>query len=623
MTLLPSLRWLTATLASVSLTFSAFAQVPDWLDDPLFFPSAPGTSTGYAGQWHLINLYDPSGTSIDANLAGAWSQGWTGAGVIIGIVDQGTEANHPDLIAQYHNVYSWDFERGTEQTSDPWRALPHYDWERHGTAVAGVAAARGGNGIGVTGAAPLAGLAGIRLLYDNDIDADWLAEHEVYAILYQGGADALVDDPRWDDPDWVPPVRVKNHSYGSPSGYHDYGNLDDVAAALKLSAERGVIHLFSASNARLRPAAPSSALSTADANKIYRLNQPNALVVGALGNDGTYANYSSYGANLFVTAPSGSRIGTPSIATTDVTGHDRGYNDGNDGPNAGLEDEPDYTNTFSGTSSSTPLMSGIMALGMEANPDLNVRMAKHLLVRTSRQVDAGHTVADSPNGWIINAAGNAFSADYGFGLVDAGAFTKMATQVAALTPLIEHQSAVQEVDLAFGEGASRSLTKSYTVHSDDLTNGALPLEYVRVTLTLSGLQADADAYRTGGIGAIAGDLEGWLTSPSGTRYRLFSDDQFLPTEKRDFFSETLTWTYLSNAYWGETILGQWVLELENHSVNPLDVDGGYWESFQMEFGMGELYLVPEPSALFWLGGAVMAGAVWRRRTRRMRTSAGV
>lgn len=92
-------------------------------------PSDPG----FPNQWHLRNTVM---AAADANVEGAWNAGWTGQGVVIGVVDGGVYATHPDLAANYNATAS--------QTGGG---------DSHGTSCAGVAAAVEGNGQGGVGAA--------------------------------------------------------------------------------------------------------------------------------------------------------------------------------------------------------------------------------------------------------------------------------------------------------------------------------------------------------------------------------------------------------------------------------------------------------------------------------------
>jgi len=92
-------------------------------------PSDPG----FVNQWHLRNTVNPL---FDANVEGAWNAGYTGQGVVIGIIDGGVYVGHPDLDGNYNATAS---QSGSGSS--------------HGTSCAGVAAAEEGNGQGGVGAA--------------------------------------------------------------------------------------------------------------------------------------------------------------------------------------------------------------------------------------------------------------------------------------------------------------------------------------------------------------------------------------------------------------------------------------------------------------------------------------
>jgi len=79
----------------------------------------------------------------------------TGRKVLVAVVDSGIEANHPDLQGQV--ALQENFVDGQS-----------YVAEQHGTAVAGVIAARAGNGVGIEGVAPDARLLALRACWQTD-----------------------------------------------------------------------------------------------------------------------------------------------------------------------------------------------------------------------------------------------------------------------------------------------------------------------------------------------------------------------------------------------------------------------------------------------------------------------
>ena len=125
--------------------------------------------TLFAQQWHLNNTGQNGGVPMaDINAVEGWEL-TRGTGTVIGIVDDGVELSHPDLpiwnnpgesgdgkesdgIDNDANGYvddfqGWDF---TDSDNDPNPAAAE---DNHGTAVAGMAAARGDNALGVSGSA--------------------------------------------------------------------------------------------------------------------------------------------------------------------------------------------------------------------------------------------------------------------------------------------------------------------------------------------------------------------------------------------------------------------------------------------------------------------------------------
>lgn len=553
-------------------------------NDPFFNPGKNGVlkSPRYFGQWHLLNQMplNNRNAGLDANVWGAWQRGLTGQGVIISIVDDGTQGDHPEFIEKFRNEFSWDYGEDVETNNQQeFRGMPFTDVDNHGTAVAGVAAAQGGNGIGVTGAAPFAQIAAQRLLIASWSEEDFIELgnlFEAQAIGFQGqqNSDGLFD-PSVPFTGEVVPVRVMNHSYGPDRGYELLKNYEKIHPALAASAEKNVLHLFAAGNQR-------GTYTTQDSNTILANTSPDVIVVAALGSNGIYSDYSSFGANVLVTAPSDSSAGLFAIATADRTGLE-GYNSFEDGEDPFFspvrrDDIGDYVSQFGGTSSATPLASGIMALGVEAYPELNLRIARHLLTRTSFFVNPG----DSD--WVLNAAGLYFNRSYGFGLIDADAFTLRAPMVRSISPLTVYQQPKQLLEGQVFGPENLSLTQSFQVNQTD----ALPIEYVQVQISLSGLQPEENfrAYLEG-EGAVLGDISGVLSSPMGTTYQLFWDDRNV--SKGRAVQDTLEWTYISYAYYGESMNGEWTLTLNNASPNWNSTNFGVWDSFQLTFGTGLIF----------------------------------
>lgn len=439
-------------------------------NDPLFFR-----------QWHLRNTGQLGGLAgVDIHTEPVWTQ-VRGGGVIVGIVDDGLQISHPDLAPNASDVPGWDW---NDNDGDP--SPVDLDVDIHGTQVAGLAAARGDNGIGVTGVAPLARLVGLRLIGGPSTDAT-----EAEAMLYLNDR-----------------IAIKNCSWGAPDGtglLEGVGPLASAALAKAVEQGRGglgTILVFAAGNGR----------GVGDnANYDGFVNSPYTIAVGAVNHRGAQTTYGEPGACLVVSAPSGS-AGMPRLATTDLAGFDGA-------------DSGDYTTNFTGTSASAPLVSGVLALMLEANPQLGWRDAQEILMRSAALNDP------TDSDWITNRAGLHFNHKYGAGLVDAAAAVSLSSHWSALGPR-EHV-AVEWTDLGLALPDNKESGVTVT----------LPVSARRFRVEHATLQTRLthDDW---------GDLEIVLQSPGGTVSRLAEPHS-------PVFETAVDWTFLSVRHWGEDAQGNW------------------------------------------------------------------
>jgi len=229
---------------------------PDYIANIILTPNDPY----YASyQWHLPKVAAPA----------AWNTTTGSTGVTVAVVDSGVQANHPDLAGRV--LAGYDFANNDADPSDD---------NGHGTAVAGVAAAKGNDGIGTAGAA-------------------WNV-----AIL---------------------PVKTMSSS-GS-------GSYSAIASGINYSADNGakIINLSlggTASSTTLQSAVSyawnkGSVLIAAAGNNgtsttVYPAAYPNVVAVSATTVSDTLASFSSYGSFVDLSAP-GQDITAPWINSGYVT----------------------------------------------------------------------------------------------------------------------------------------------------------------------------------------------------------------------------------------------------------------------------------------------------------------
>jgi len=120
----------------------------------------------FSNQWHLNNTGQNGGTiGVDINITSVWDS-YLGSAQTIAIVDDGLQNNHPDLSANARTDIDHNWNSGNTNDASPTSI------DTHGTSCAGLAAAAGNNGRGVSGAAPNADLVGLRLIAEPVSDQD-------------------------------------------------------------------------------------------------------------------------------------------------------------------------------------------------------------------------------------------------------------------------------------------------------------------------------------------------------------------------------------------------------------------------------------------------------------------
>uniref|UniRef100_A0A672HQ42 Furin (paired basic amino acid cleaving enzyme) a n=1 Tax=Salarias fasciatus TaxID=181472 RepID=A0A672HQ42_SALFA len=126
----------------------------------------------YRDQWYLVSMivieeelfatiFHYNGDHRDLNAKAAWQLGYTGKGVVVSILDDGIEKNHPDLSDNYDPGASYDVNDGDP---DPQPRYTQLNDNRHGTRCAGEVAAVANNGVCGVGVAYNAKIGGVRML---------------------------------------------------------------------------------------------------------------------------------------------------------------------------------------------------------------------------------------------------------------------------------------------------------------------------------------------------------------------------------------------------------------------------------------------------------------------------
>lgn len=337
-------------------------------------------------QWHLHNTGSHLGTSLgllagaDARLVGAWDIAQTlgNPDVVVAVIDDGFDLDHPDLAGIGKIAAPWDFTRNTNEPRPNPRPLQHDLGDWHGTACAGVAVGSA-NGVGIVGAAPNCRIMPVRWginLSDSEIEK-WF--------------DYVTDQGAW----------VVSCSWKARANVFKLSDRKKRAIARCAREGRnglGCVICFAAGNDNRNINDPDGTYVNG-----FALH-PDVIPIAASTSRDQRSHYSNFGEKIWVCAPS-SGAGGLRITTADVTGQylsqfgqlrEAGYSPG------------PYTDTFGGTSSACPLVAGVCALLLSINPDLKATEVKNILQQSARRI--GNLASYDENGHSIN---------FGYGCVDA------------------------------------------------------------------------------------------------------------------------------------------------------------------------------------------------------------
>eukprot|EP01098_Paradermamoeba_levis_P000747 TRINITY_DN10875_c0_g1_i1.p1 TRINITY_DN10875_c0_g1~~TRINITY_DN10875_c0_g1_i1.p1 ORF type:complete len:566 (-),score=131.21 TRINITY_DN10875_c0_g1_i1:158-1855(-) len=432
----------------------------------------------YMSQWHL-----QGSIGRDINVGDAWEAGFTGKGVTVCIVDDGVEKDHPDLKENFRADGSYDF-----NYDKPFPVPAYYD--SHGTESAGTACASLNTVCGV-GVAFHANVTGVKILGAPVTD-----HQESLGLSHK--TDKIND--------------IMSNSWGPDDDglrLEGPGVLSRAAIQYGIQQGRGglgTIYTWAAGNGRRK---------SDNCNYDGYANSRYTLTVGALDHSGTQSWYSEDCSAMMVVTPSSGERGY-NILTTDLTGTSGASRD-------------ECSTTFGGTSASSPMLAGVVALVLEANRRLTWRDVQQVIMKSAVQTDI--TNSD----WQTNGAGYKISHHYGFGKVDAARAVNLAREW-TLLPSPEKQYAPPTSFSLLSVLPQQQVTTTITA------NSPLIIEYVEIKVSLT--------HPSRGNIAIS------LASPSGVVSRL--------AEHRGDPGQNVEWTFGSVFYLDETPTGTWTLTVHNN-----------------------------------------------------------
>ena len=413
---------------------------PNWLWKFVPMSTTP-KDTYFSKQWHLTQINAPE----------AWdTETAAGKDVRIAIVDTGVDLTHPDLnvLADLGKDYLGDLGGapnvptygGNTQGGNDHEGTPH------GTACAGLAAAKTNNSMGVSASCWGCPIIPIRLIADAGTSYSSVHASDNYnAMKYAVDNGAWVVSNSWG----VQDVDNRGNCINVPADNNssqgvDYGKQNGRNG-------KGTIFLWGAGN------------SHCNTNMNSFLKDNDFLTISALGQSGALESYSNYGAEIDISAGAGAN-------TTDIQGNQYGYACSSYGCLGSLDNGTgDYTSVFSGTSAATSVAAGAVALMLAANPDLTFSGAMNCIKSYARKPSTYCSESESmwttQNDEWIEGGSKEHSPCFGFGIVDANTMV-----VAAKNGTCGACIATSSIDGCFGDYYDRDDDCDGTV-DNGCTNG--------------------------------------------------------------------------------------------------------------------------------------------------------
>lgn len=290
-----------------------------------------------AQQFHLAQI----------NIFAGWDIDQGAANIVLAIVDNGTEYQHPDLFANIwsnaaeaqgmagvdddnngfiDDIYGWDF---GENDNDPNYGSDESNITSHGTHTAGIASAVTNNIAGIAGIGWNCSILPIKVSTNEDANAIPFGYEGIIYAADQG-------------------AQVINNSWGRSGAYSQYEQ--DI---INYAVSKGSIVVAAAGNSN-------------NDLPFYPAGYVHVLAVASVNENDQKASYSNYGKYVDISAPGGD-LNAKIFSTFPVARGEYGM--------------------MSGTSMASPVVAGVMGLLLNQFPDFNQLQLFRQIILTADRVD--------------------------------------------------------------------------------------------------------------------------------------------------------------------------------------------------------------------------------------------
>lgn len=508
--------------ATGSYTLSTIGLFPTASGNKATASTSTPTDPLFAQQWHLSDK--------GMNVTPVWAD-YTGRGVRVGVMDQGIDRNHPDLDDNQRTDLSTNADTGLPG------GVPVRAQDNHGTAVAGVIAAER-NDIG-----------GVGVAYNADLVSIYSRLGGTPAVLDQIVARAFTHA--------LGKVDVLNNSWGLGNAFQDSPDsafMDNFGTTMTTSGA-ALRRLVAEGRDGLGTVVVQSAGNSGEFGDNVNLhnfqNSRFTIAVAATNKDGAPASFTTPGTSVLVAAPG------VDVVTSDRVGN-VGYEAGD-------------STTKSGTSFAAPGVSGVVALMLEANPDLGYRDVQMILAASGngRSYDSAQPGVFGWNGMRL-----LHDTQKGYGIVDARTAVRLAETWQGQRTLANEQNLTASYRPDIGQPI---LTDGFSTSSVSLSAN-LAIEHVEVDVAVNH--------------TWIGDLTIQLVSPTGAIVKLLERPGSGLISVHGSSQQDIRFTFSTVALMGQQAQGDWTLKVtggQNGDVG--EVKSWTLRVFGEDRGNDDLFLI--------------------------------
>jgi subtilisin-like proprotein convertase family protein/subtilisin family serine protease len=530
------------------------------------------TDPAFARQWHLHTRLNNA--DFDPRSSARCDEAWHlldhfgSADVVIGVTDDGCRLNHPDFDSPGKFAAWGYFRRERLVTSADIDADPKQMYKpgsNHGTSCAGVIAGEVDAALTV-GAAP--GCQLLPIQWESSGSSLFISDSKLLTVL-----DFVADK-----------ADVLSNSWGVvPSNTHAPLVVSRIATLARTGGRRGrgMVFLWAAGNDNCpiehgaQVDAPNTNGWSSDGSRWEGVRTarrfhndlvgvPGLMHVAALASTARRSHYSNYGTGIMISAPTSNsheywRMTVRGLGVTTTTGEASGV-----------------TERFGGTSSATPLVAGVAALTISANPDLTALDVVSILKRTASKDLSLEGYQRTP------AASFDFDTSWDVSPIapfDRGNFADMGAADGTWSPWFGHgrvdaKAAVAEALRRRGPSAQETFRKDATpaleIPDHDSTGVRSTIRFDDEA-AISSVKATVDITHT-----YVGDLRLTLTGPHGVSVVLHDRNGGSANDIRRTFD--LTQTAALGDLVGRSLKGDWTLHVQDLAA----VDEGRLNRWELE-----------------------------------------